>query len=366
MKHRKDRYEFLRYFPKGKNCAEIGVAKGDYASFMLERLEPKRLYLIDCWARQKGNLFSLDASNNTNHDLNLLMVKDRFRGEIDAKQVKVIKGFFSQILPTFPDGFLDWAYCDADQTYDGIKSLLDLLDDAVSEGGYICGDDYCHCPDLHFGTLSAIEDFCDQKNWNMVAITGEDIFKSYALKRNIRTDRESVFFVFGKTDDIESVKQVVSSLKTDLEWEGDICVALDRDSDLYRSYFEDRGIFYVGFSELSLKEMKAEVLAKAAEMQWKNIHFVSTDIIFTERMSEVPQMFYSNHIPESEFRTVKWNGEVRLFEGASEASDFFETLSEKEELGVIAEENVTAKLRSYLTEEIYRDIQRFNALFAEG
>jgi hypothetical protein len=184
----------LDHLPKGGVCAEIGVQKGDFASQILERSDPKRLYLIDPWIHQIGLDQEKDKSNvsDAEHELFLNEVESRFRTEINSGQVKVIRDYGDRAMRRLGEGQLNWVYLDGDHTRAGIRSDLSAADYVLADDGYLCGHDYGHWPDLGIEVQMAVDEFCVIAQWQMAMRTlddpASDGFDSFVLERRPGVD----------------------------------------------------------------------------------------------------------------------------------------------------------------------------------
>jgi hypothetical protein len=118
--------------------AEIGVLQGDYAE-VLTRLGPSLLILIDPWrgrcvsGNQDGNdmrEFDMEAAHSA--------VRERFAGR---REVLLVRGVSSDVLPLLADDSLDLVYLDGDHSHEGVSRDLDMAYRVVRPGGWVCGHD---------------------------------------------------------------------------------------------------------------------------------------------------------------------------------------------------------------------------------
>jgi hypothetical protein len=119
-------------------------------------------------------------------------MKEIKRGIVEIKQGDSI----SQ-LESFDDGYLDFAYLDADHRFQYALDDLDMLYHKVKPGGWICGHDYCEICD--FGVIRAVTLFCYKYGLHINYLTDEPpipvlhkprpnipdsiAFNSFAIKR---------------------------------------------------------------------------------------------------------------------------------------------------------------------------------------
>jgi len=120
--------------------AEIGVYRGDFAAYVLQRCESvARYYMIDPWRHLD------DWNKPASHDDAVL---DGFFRETQAKtdfagsKRIILRGKTTEVIDRIPDGELDFAYIDADHTLKGIAIDLIRIYPKVRAGGFLGGDDF--------------------------------------------------------------------------------------------------------------------------------------------------------------------------------------------------------------------------------
>jgi hypothetical protein len=79
----------------------------------------------------------------------------KFENELDDKNVSLIRGKSSALLPMFKDGSFDFIYIDADHKYDSVKSDIVNAKRLINkEFGVICGDDLERLPTAELVNLA--------------------------------------------------------------------------------------------------------------------------------------------------------------------------------------------------------------------
>lgn len=141
------RRQMLRELGMGKRpiVVEIGVWRGRFSKILLKELQPQTLYLIDPWAHEaKGP--SDDAFTAMNDPLQLERyhrgVLNKFKKEIEADQVVVLRDYSVPALSGFGDDSIDLAYVDADHSYDAVAADIRALFPKIRFGGFMVFDDY--------------------------------------------------------------------------------------------------------------------------------------------------------------------------------------------------------------------------------
>lgn len=168
---------------KGGVYAEIGVFEGEFSAFILNALEPSRLYMMDLFqghcgsGNQDGNFFKMLDLNKSFQDLN-----QKYAGD---ERVVIQRGNSRDLLSDLDDNTLDMVYIDGDHGYEGCKSDLELAYKKCKPGGWICGHDYemnmaKAQTDYVFGVKRAVDEFCLNYGQTIVA-KGIDGCVSYAI-----------------------------------------------------------------------------------------------------------------------------------------------------------------------------------------
>ena len=158
------------------DVAEFGVYRGHTAAAMNQILEKeqvgKHLYLFDSFAGIPEVTHPMDGAWKKG-DLasSVDTVSKLFQ---DSSRVKIVQGFFSETLPTYPDLRFSFCHVDAD-LYTSIRECIDYILPRLSEGGVIMFDDYgfADCP----GAKTAITESFGSEFPNFVALpTGQAVY----------------------------------------------------------------------------------------------------------------------------------------------------------------------------------------------
>lgn len=132
-----DRDTIFNALPRGGVGVEVGVGNGRFSVIILQRAEPRLLYLVDCWELQPIEVYGHDPGN-ANHDEKYQEVLDRFLTE---ERVHIIKAFSASVAAVFPDGYFDWVYLDANHLR--CREDIDAWWPLVKSCGHLMGHDYC-------------------------------------------------------------------------------------------------------------------------------------------------------------------------------------------------------------------------------
>lgn len=125
--------EFAHGYFKGNidTIVEVGVAGGNHAKEMMQVLNPKTFYLVDCYRMKKDGL--LDRRTLCyNAVMEKIKSDDRY---------KLIENF-SHIACNEAPNELDLVYIDAEHDYDNVKRDIACWYPKVRVGGILCGHDW--------------------------------------------------------------------------------------------------------------------------------------------------------------------------------------------------------------------------------
>lgn len=139
------RKHMLEFLPMGGRVAELGTQRGHFARSIMEIATPSELHLIDI----DYSLF--DATG------------------LSAPVVTRHQGLTVDIIKTFPDGYFDWIYIDADHSYQGCRADAEAAAPKVKPGGYLVFNDFAHIdPYLgRYGVQRAVMEFLNASRWQL-------------------------------------------------------------------------------------------------------------------------------------------------------------------------------------------------------
>jgi hypothetical protein len=171
------RREFLQeVLPKNSICAEIGVHKGEFSAYILRTVYPKELHLVDPWKYEESDIYKEAKYGGKTQNGQMEMddrykaVCVRFKSDIRSGRVKIHRGYSSNVLNEFPDGYFDWIYIDGNHLYEFVKKDLELSFKKIKPDGYITGDDYTDGGWWQGGVKKAVDEFIQEKPVQLVTI----------------------------------------------------------------------------------------------------------------------------------------------------------------------------------------------------
>jgi hypothetical protein len=143
------RDDIIEAMPKGGKIVELGVQAGDFSRDLLNLCQPAELHLIDLHLTKFG-------------------IAEKFAPEIASGQVVLHEGDSSTLIASFPDGYFDLVYVDADHGYDGVSLDIKASEPKVADNGYFLFNDYTFWSPTectHYGVIQAVNELCLEKGW---------------------------------------------------------------------------------------------------------------------------------------------------------------------------------------------------------
>lgn len=188
MKSLPNRKQLVKeYVQPGSTGAEIGVYRGGFSREIFDLCDPKMIYCIDAWEAYPE--YSKDSLCHTNQDDNYEATKATMAGAIAAGRCEVIRGRSHAVRLGWTDKkrpMLDWIFLDSIHTYPFVIEDLWDWSRLIKPNGVIMCHDFTERPAaiaMDFGVVRAVNEFCAQSGWEVVAVTEEADWPSCALKR---------------------------------------------------------------------------------------------------------------------------------------------------------------------------------------
>jgi hypothetical protein len=175
------------YLIRDNVCVEIGVLNGDFSERILQKLNPKKLILIDPFTTNEENKYSDGTPTAYSTEENYNNVISRFEKEIISGQIIVIKQY-SHLAFTDPvnddfekaiTGKCDFIYLDGSHLYEDVKRDLEDCMPKLNTYGLLCGHDYITHED--FGVKQAVNEFMKEHNFELIILNEQG--GDFALRR---------------------------------------------------------------------------------------------------------------------------------------------------------------------------------------
>ena len=172
----------LEHFPHNSVGAEIGVWKGEWASFINDAINPKKYYLLDPWkflppvTRRDLDKWYRGAIAKSQEDMDDIY-KDVCSMFKDSENIEVIRTQGEYAEQYINQDELDWVYIDGDHSYEAVTKDLEISFRLVKSGGLITGDDAN--PDfvltvkgwMHTSVYAALTDWIEKRQTQISVIT---------------------------------------------------------------------------------------------------------------------------------------------------------------------------------------------------
>jgi hypothetical protein len=135
-----DRNTLIGSLSHGGIGAEIGVDAGLFSEVILERNQPRELWLVDAYHHQDAEVYGSDPANaiEQSQEWEYQEVLRRFA---DRPHVHVLREWSVVAAATFPDEYFDWWHIDANHLQ--VERDLAAWWPKLRCGGWATGHDFC-------------------------------------------------------------------------------------------------------------------------------------------------------------------------------------------------------------------------------
>jgi len=172
MRYFADRVAMVKALPSGAVGAEIGVQRGEFSKEIFHETQVELLHLVDPWVHFDSG-YDGDPANVPQgaQDENYRYVLGLFGGYYRAKIHRMTS---LEAASRLPQGSLDFAYIDANHSYEHVLEDLRAWSRVVKPTGWLMGHDFIDngwCRQAGFGVIEAVEDFCLESDWELTGLT---------------------------------------------------------------------------------------------------------------------------------------------------------------------------------------------------
>jgi predicted O-methyltransferase YrrM len=142
--------------------AEIGVFTGAMSAALLNSCPNLELFMVDSWeangAAYKGDSGDYHADlDRRKQDWCRTKAIEGTSFAKDRRSVLAMRSLRAAEL--VHDDSLDFAFIDADHSYEGCKADIEAWTPKIKRGGWICGHDYANPDFPKFGVTKAVDEF---------------------------------------------------------------------------------------------------------------------------------------------------------------------------------------------------------------
>lgn len=170
-------------------AVEVGTYQGQFASVMIDRLEPNKFYAVDPLKLFPG------MNSNPGHEFGSQQSLDRLAGKVkhrlEIQGHTLIRDVSEKASQQFDDSSLDVVYLDADHSFTGCSSDIDYWFPKVREGGILAGHDYCNGNPAKghvYGVIQAVAQLVDEYQLDLF-VTSDPYPSWMIVKGNQNLDR---------------------------------------------------------------------------------------------------------------------------------------------------------------------------------
>ncbi len=151
--------------------AEIGVFRGRTSRTLLATRGALTLYMVDSWATTPA-----DAAYARSGDFHSKLSQDEQDAHFEAAKQNVAFAHKRAIIlrapsllaaATIADASLDFAFIDADHSYEGCKADINAWWPKIKKGGFLSGHDYENPDYPLFGVKRAVDEFSSKVELGM-------------------------------------------------------------------------------------------------------------------------------------------------------------------------------------------------------
>ena len=191
----------LQVIPNGGLGCEVGVFRADFSKKLLAGLQPEELLLVDPWVLQDLDVYT-DPTNDSMEEMES-RYQDVQQWADTEDRVTVVRGFSLDAAAEFVAAGhkkLFWVYIDAIHSYEACLEDLRAWSECVADDGIIMGHDYADNPvsrKFGFNVPRAVGEFCDESEWELLAITHE-AYPTFVLVKDPST-RQGLMEQFAAT-----------------------------------------------------------------------------------------------------------------------------------------------------------------------
>jgi hypothetical protein len=163
----------IQNLPASNVGVEVGVLEGWFSEQILST-PVKKLYLIDAWKHQEEGYTDPANIGQNGQDRRYHLVYEKFKND---KRVEIIRDWSTSdtVLHKLLDNIPDWAYIDANHTFENVLEDLNFYSKLTSHlflHDYVDND---KSKAMNFGVIKAVDAFLKNNlDWKIANISDEE------------------------------------------------------------------------------------------------------------------------------------------------------------------------------------------------
>ena len=178
-----NRIRMIEWLAERNQCAriaEIGVARGDFSTVLLEAFQPSEFVAFDVFKMHTEPLvFGMPPTEYFGGDKTHA---DYYRDRFADKPVTIEIGRSQTMLASYPDEHFDLIYVDGDHSFEGVRDDAELGAKKLKETGVLVFNDYTmydYLNNFPYGVIQVVNVMVVEQSWEVIG---------FALQRGMFCD----------------------------------------------------------------------------------------------------------------------------------------------------------------------------------
>lgn len=182
------RDELLNLLPKQCTFVEVGIGLGLFSEKVIRVCLPRHFVAIDIFqSHLMKDIHGVPSEQFFGGKTHVEFYRDKIAGIIPKDKSTVLVGDSAEMLMSFPDGYFDVIYVDADHRYNAVVKDIAAAKNKVAVGGFLIMNDYIlydHVAKMEYGVIQATNEFMIAEKWRMkYFILNESMFCDVVLQK---------------------------------------------------------------------------------------------------------------------------------------------------------------------------------------
>ena len=172
--------------PKDSVIGELGVMRGDFSYFILDRLRPRKFFGFDIFnGHQWDAIWGVPIEEFFAGKTHLEYYKDKLRPFAD--RVVIEQGWNAETLPKYQEPIFDLLYIDAGHSYEDVLYDAEQAKRMLKPSGLLVFNDYImfdHHQGAPYGIVPVVNQMVVNEGWRVIAFALQiEMFCDIAIQR---------------------------------------------------------------------------------------------------------------------------------------------------------------------------------------